>query len=73
MNRTPLARLTPRAAGELQHHCECISKRLHELARYHEEFDQQLKALIGPDATLELHQKTADAVLLAALKKEVAA
>lgn len=73
MSRTPSVRLSPQAAGQLQQQCECVSKRLRELARYHEEFDCQLTQLIGPEALNHLHHATENALLLSDLIKEKAA
>ena len=68
----PLLRLTPEAAGSLQHQHTKSLNELRELTRFRKEFDRQLGALIGNDALRKLHKDTKSALLLADLTKEAA-
>lgn len=68
----PMLRLTPQAAGALQQQHAKVTKDLRALTRYNEEFDRQLKVLIGYDSLRKLHKATDNALLLADLVKEAA-
>ncbi len=68
----PLLRLTPQAAGTLQQQYTKAINELRVVTRHNEEFDRQLKELIGYDALRELHKATNNALLLADLVKEAA-
>ena len=73
MSRAPqMLRLTPQAAGALQHQCTQATTELLELWRFRKEFDRQLVALIGNDALRKLNKDTKNALLLADLVKEAA-
>ncbi|MHC8399449.1 hypothetical protein ACYZTX_08140 [Pseudomonas sp. MDT1-17] len=73
MNRvSPMLRLTPQAAGELQRQCAKATTELRELTHSRKEFDRQLAVLIGNDALRKLHKDTKNALLLADLVKEAA-
>ena len=68
----PLLRLTPEAAGSLQHqHTKALTE-LRELTRFRKEFDRQLGVLIGSNVLRKLHKDTKNALLLADLTKEAA-
>lgn len=68
----PMLRLTPQAAGTLQHQYTKAIKELHDITRRNREFDRQLIALIGYNRLRDLHKATDDALLLADLVKEAA-
>ncbi|SDJ60024.1 hypothetical protein [Pseudomonas indica] len=71
MRRTfPLLRLSPEAAGQLQHDHQRAIQKLHALELEHAEFVRQVRALIGASALWQLQTATRNAVLLDALKKE---
>jgi len=73
MNRAAkMLRLTPQAAGELQQQHAKATSELREVNRFRNEFDRQLKTLIGYDALRKLHKATENALLLADLVKEAA-
>jgi len=73
MNRsTPMLRLSPQAAGELQQKCTKAITELQELARLRKEFDRQLTERIGADVVRQLLKDTKNALLLADLVKEAA-
>ncbi|WDG45767.1 hypothetical protein [Pseudomonas chlororaphis] len=69
---TPLLRLSPEAAGELQQACTKAISELQELLRFRKEFDRQLAEQIGAEAVRQLHKDTKHALLLADLVKEAA-
>lgn len=69
---TPLLRLSPEAAGQLQQQHDKATTELATLVRHNKEFDRQLSELIGPDALRRLHKATDNALLLVDLKKEAA-
>jgi len=68
----PMLRLTCQAAGTLQQQHAKATGDLRTLTRYNEEFDRQLKALIGHDTLRQLLKATENALLLADLVKEAA-
>lgn len=73
MNRvSPMLRLTPHAAGELQRQCAKAMADLQEVTRFRKEFDRQLAELIGKNALRKLHKATHNGLLLADLVKEAA-
>lgn len=65
-------RLTPQAAGTLQHQHTKATQELRALTCYNKELDRQLKAMIVHDALRQLHKATANALLLADLVREAA-
>lgn len=65
-------RLNPQAAGELQHKCSVAVTELAYAKRYCQEFDRQLKQLVGSESARQLHEATENALLLADLAKEAA-
>lgn len=68
----PLLRLTPEAAGKLQHeHNRSITK-LAALQREHIELQNQIRAQFGNEALWELREATRNALLLTDLRQEAA-
>lgn len=73
MRRTsPLLRLTPEAAGELQQQHAKAATELRHATRYRKAFECALAAKIGNEAVRQLHKDTQNALLLADLLKEAA-
>ena len=69
----PLLRLTPEAAGELQHNYDRNKAALDKLEAYLAELEQQIRADLGSQAYMRLRSATQRALALTQLKKEVAA
>lgn len=68
----PLLRLTPEAAGKLQHdHNRAIAK-LSQLEREHTELQNQIRAQLGTETLWKLRTDARNAVLLVDLKQEAA-
>lgn len=68
----PLLRLTPEAAGKLQHDHNRALAKLAQLEREHTELQHQIRALFGTETLWKLRTDARNAVLLADLKQEAA-
>ncbi|MFI8736555.1 hypothetical protein ACIGKM_11640 [Ectopseudomonas toyotomiensis] len=68
----PLLRLTPEAAGKLQHDYDRAITKLAQLEREHTELQNQIRTQLGAETLWKLRTDTRNAVLLVDLKKEAA-
>lgn len=68
----PLLRLTPEAAGKLQHDYDRAITKLARLEREHTELQNQIRAQLGTETLWKLRTDARNAVLLVDLKQEAA-
>lgn len=74
MRRTyPLCRLTPEAAGKLQHDNQRLTHRLDQAKRYAAALHQEIRAAHGTEALWALQHAARNAITLQQLQEELSA